>query len=75
MRKQIARALDPLLGPVEYEAEVGYPGAPGARSAPGGETPRRLLHALSRWEPLRELALDAALAGRLSALLGGRPWL
>ncbi|MEO6696532.1 MAG: hypothetical protein ABIN45_00820, partial [Gammaproteobacteria bacterium] len=31
--------------PVEYEADLHYPGAPPSREAPGGRTARRLLQA------------------------------
>lgn len=44
----VERSLNPPLAPVEFEADVHYPGAPVSRQAPGGETPRRLLHAYSR---------------------------
>ena len=40
---QVRQAMDPLVGPAEFEADVGYPGSPKDRTAPGGSTPRRLL--------------------------------
>ena len=40
--------MEPLVGPAELEADVGYPGAPESRDALGGKTPRRLLHAYAR---------------------------
>lgn len=46
-RDHLARAL----APVEYEADVGYPGAPASKAAPGGHTIRRLLQAYAR-DPL-----------------------
>ncbi|MEE4380696.1 MAG: hypothetical protein V2J02_01750, partial [Pseudomonadales bacterium] len=54
MRAVAEESLDPLLGPAEYEADVHYPGAPADRAAPGGETPRRLLHAMTRDGVFRE---------------------
>ncbi|MFK7993506.1 MAG: phytanoyl-CoA dioxygenase family protein [Granulosicoccus sp.] len=44
----IDHSLKPALAPVEFEADVHYPGAPVSRQAPGGQTPRRLLHAFGR---------------------------
>ncbi|KVE34811.1 phytanoyl-CoA dioxygenase family protein [Burkholderia sp. TSV86] len=44
--------------PIEYEADLGYPGAPGSRHAPGGNTVRRLLNAYAR---------DAAFARQAAA--------
>lgn len=48
--------LKPALGPLEYEAELHYPGAPADMSSPGGSTPRRLLNAYSRDTVFREWA-------------------
>ncbi len=67
---EVRAALDPVLGPAEYEADVGYPGAPRDRRAPGGDTPRRLLHAYSRFAALRGFAAGPALRAYLQALLG-----
>lgn len=49
----IRSALNPLKGPAEFEADVGYPGAPADRAAPGGQTPRRLLQASRDMRRLR----------------------
>jgi len=62
-------ALNPVLAPVEYEADTGYPGAPLNRSATGGLTPRRLLTAYARDERWRALATDASLNVMLRDLL------
>ncbi len=62
--------LDPLVGPAEFEAEVGYPGAPAGRDAPGGDTPRRLLHAYARHAEFRSWATSPQLKRHLSALFG-----
>jgi len=51
----IDRSLQPALAPVEFEADVHYPGAPESRLAPGGHTPRRLLHAYSRDEKFQAI--------------------
>ncbi|MCR9276435.1 MAG: phytanoyl-CoA dioxygenase family protein [Pseudomonadaceae bacterium] len=66
----IAHALNPLQGPAEFEADVGYPGAPASRDAPGGQTPRRLLQAYSRDESFRQLATLPSVGRTLAALLG-----
>ncbi|MEM7254244.1 MAG: phytanoyl-CoA dioxygenase family protein [Pseudomonadota bacterium] len=67
-RRVVETSLDPLLAPVEYEAEVGYPGSPRSLASPGGLTPRRLLHAYSRHEIFRELASHPDIAGTLGSL-------
>jgi phytanoyl-CoA hydroxylase len=64
------RHLSPLLGPVEYEADLGYPGSPAHRQAEGGDTPRRLLHAYSRDEVFRRWSAGAAVGDHLRALFG-----
>lgn len=63
--------LDPLVGPVEYEADVGYPGAPPSREQEGGQTPRRLLHAYARHACFGELAGHPQVVGYLRTLLDG----
>lgn len=65
------RDLAPLAGPAEFEADVGYPGAPRSRDAAGGGTPRRLLHAYSRDAAFRRLATRNDLRAVLQVLLGG----
>lgn len=72
LRARVASMLDPLQGPVEFEADTGYPGAPSSRSETGGLTPRRLLHAYSRDELMRAYARDPRVARQLTELFGGR---
>lgn len=57
-------------GPIEYEADVQYPGSPPSHDAPGGRTVRRLLQACARDPVFREWATSGVLAERLSQLLG-----
>lgn len=64
------QALDPLIGPVEFEAEVGYPGAPESRDVSGGDTPRRLLHAYARDSVFSELATAQPIRDTLIAVMG-----
>ena len=70
LKASILGDLEPLVGPAELEADVGYPGAPGDRSAEGGSTPRRLLHAYARSDDLRALALHEEVAQILVQLMG-----
>ncbi len=66
----VMSSLDPIVGPVEYEADVGYPGSPTDRAAQGGNTPRRLLHAYARAQVLRDISLHPQVASVLNALFG-----
>lgn len=66
----IDRSLKPALAPVEFEADVHYPGAPESRVAPGGNTPRRLLHAYSRDEQFQAIGRHPKVVETLQALMG-----
>ncbi len=72
MRGFITKSLHPATGPLEYEADVQYPGSPANRMAPGGQTPRRLLNAYSRDEMFRNWATSAPLIATLSRLLSNQ---
>jgi phytanoyl-CoA hydroxylase len=65
----IDHSLDPALAPLEYEADVHYPGAPGSRDAQGGLTPRRLLHAYTRHPLFQSWARSREVVGRLRQLM------
>lgn len=56
--------------PIEYEADVQYPGAPVSRAAVGGGTARRLLMASARAPMLRDWATGNPLKEILQQLLG-----
>ena len=60
------------IGPVEYEADLHYPGAPTSRDAVGGRTIRRLKQVLSRDYRFTEWIMRPAVLGRLQQLLGPR---
>ncbi len=75
VRSQIEEQLDPLLTPAEFEADVGYPGAPSNRESEGGATPRRLLSAYSRFSRLRGFSAAADVAEQLQALGINEPML
>lgn len=66
----IERSLTPPLAPVEFEADVHYPGAPASREAPGGQTPRRLLHAYTRDPLFQKCARAERVISRLQRLIG-----
>lgn len=61
----------PIL-PVEYEADLRYPGAPVRLDAQGGRTIRRLKQALGRHPVFTDWVSGEPLAGRLRQLLGPR---
>lgn len=56
--------------PIEYEADVQYPGAPVSRAAVGGTTARRLLMASARAPMLHDWATGNPLKEILQQLLG-----
>ncbi|HVK93566.1 MAG TPA: phytanoyl-CoA dioxygenase family protein, partial [Noviherbaspirillum sp.] len=64
--------LQQAVAPVEYEVDVGYPGAPPSLDAPGGKTIRRLRDAYHRAPCFRDWATDPRLAQWLRQLLGER---
>ncbi|MGD8418140.1 MAG: phytanoyl-CoA dioxygenase family protein [Pseudomonadales bacterium] len=66
----VRQHLSPLLGPVEFEADVGYPGSPANRSVEGGDTPRRLLNAFTRDAAFREWSIGHEVGDQLRAMLG-----
>lgn len=72
MRALAQEYLRHEAGPLEYETDLGYPGAPASRDAPGGRTVRRLLQAYARDPVFRDWATSPALAIRLGQLLGSQ---
>jgi phytanoyl-CoA hydroxylase len=70
MKALALRHLAAEIQPLEYEAQVRYPGAPESLDAPGGRTVRRELQACSRDALYRDWATSPELAGRLHQLLG-----
>lgn len=61
--------LDAALPPLEYEADVGYAGAPASLDATGGRTVRRLRGAYDRDPCFRDWAQDPRIVGKLRQLL------
>jgi len=72
LRQEMLEAtLDGLnrhVGPIEYEADLQYPGAPESRSSTGGSTVRRLLQAHSRGAVFTRWVSSRPVAGRLRQL-------
>jgi phytanoyl-CoA hydroxylase len=74
-QRVLARAQAELAAeqaPVEYEAQLHYPGAPASLEAPGGHTVRRLLQACARDAVFRDWATSPVVAAHLRQLLGPR---
>jgi phytanoyl-CoA hydroxylase len=65
-QQQLQHPVEPL----EYEADVGYPGAPTSRDAVGGKTIRRLRGAYHRDTSYQAWAEDPAQVERMQQLLG-----
>lgn len=60
--------IQQAIAPLEYEAEVGYAGAPASLDAPGGRTARRLRAAWQRDEHFQRWGSDPALVAILHQL-------
>ena len=69
LREVIDEHLAHPAQPFEYEAEVGYPGAPSSVDALGGRTIRRLRGAYARADALRVRAADPHIIAALGQLL------
>lgn len=70
MREVTLDNLQRLVEPVEFEADLHYPGAPDSHHAVGGRTVRRLKQAHSRDYAFTQWMLSPGLTGRLRQLLG-----
>lgn len=70
MRRVTERGLRNEVAPIEYEADLQYPGAPQSKSDRGGRTIRRLKQAHSRDYVFTEWLLRPELLARLRQLLG-----
>ncbi|WP_434300026.1 phytanoyl-CoA dioxygenase family protein [Corallococcus exiguus] len=71
MRAAIQEQLASGDGPVEYEADVAYPGSPASIDAEGGRTVRRLLKAHGRAPLFAAWFDDARMVEALGQLLDG----
>lgn len=72
MRRVTDVGLRDHIGPIEYEADLQYPGAPSSMDAEGGRTIRRLKQAHSRSFLFTEWMLRPEVLNRLKQLLGPR---
>ncbi len=70
MQRVTLEGLGREIGPLEYEADLHYPGAPESRDMPGGRTVRRLKNALGRHPAFCEWLAQPSLVNRLRQLLG-----
>jgi phytanoyl-CoA hydroxylase len=70
LRAVAQRHLDQAIEPIEYEADLAYPGAPASRQAAGGHTARRLLDAYGRDPLFAQWAASPRIAQWLSAYFG-----
>ena len=70
MRQVTEAGLRDEIGPIEYEADLHYPGAPVSFDVEGGRTIRRLKQALSRDFRFTEWMIRPEVLGRLRQLLG-----
>lgn len=69
MRRVALAHLENAVEPIEYEADVAYPGAPANREAEGGLTARRLLQAYDRDPVFSDWALDERTTAVVAQLL------
>jgi phytanoyl-CoA hydroxylase len=69
MRSITDAHLEAAVEPVEFEAEVGYPGAPASLSEPGGRTVRRLRGAYQRHRCFSAWAEDPGILAAVQQLL------
>lgn len=72
MRQITDIGLRDLIEPIEYEAELNYPGSPTSKEAEGGRTVRRLKQAHSRGFLFTEWMLRPEILNRIQQLLGPR---
>lgn len=75
LRELSLRQLEAAAGPLEYEADLQYPGAPASREARGGHTVRRLLDAWGRDALYRQWAASPRIGGWLAEYFGETPML
>jgi phytanoyl-CoA hydroxylase len=73
MKRVAQRQLNEAAAPVEFEADLQYPGAPSSRHAPGGKTVRRLLDAYARDRSFAEWATAPEIRGWMELYFGEEP--
>jgi len=75
LRAVAEQQLAQRQGPLEYEADLRYPGAPESRSARGGETVRRLLDAYARDPDFAACATDPQISEWLRQYFDSAVWM
>jgi phytanoyl-CoA hydroxylase len=75
MRETARRQLAEAATPLEFEADLRYPGAPDSKDAPGGHTVRRLLDAYSRDPQFAHWATSPDVRGWMELYFGETPYL
>jgi len=75
LRAQVGRQLAERAAPLEYEADLRYPGAPESRTAQGGETVRRLLDAYARDALFASWGTAPEVSDWMRRYFDGRAWL
>ena len=70
MRRVTAEGVARHIPPIEYEADLQYPGAPESRAETGGDTIRRLKEAFGRDPVFTQWVMLPGLRRRLQQLLG-----
>ena len=73
LREVSLRHLAQAIEPIEYEADLRYPGAPASRQAIGGHTARRLLDAYGRDPLYADWAASPRIGAWLSDYFGETP--
>ncbi|MCD0504727.1 phytanoyl-CoA dioxygenase family protein [Bordetella petrii] len=73
LRAEAERQLALESGPIEYEADLKYPGAPESRQAQGGSTVRRLLGAYGRGPLFQAWSTSPAVGEWLRTYFGETP--
>ena len=72
--KRIAQQqLEEAAAPIEFEADLRYPGAPESKHAPGGHTVRRLLDAYGRDPAFAERAIAPEIGAWMRTYFGEQP--
>jgi phytanoyl-CoA hydroxylase len=75
MRAVAQRQLIEAAAPLEFEADLKYPGAPDSKDAPGGHTVRRLLDAYARDPLFAASAISPDVRGWMELYFGETPYL
>ena len=75
IRACVDRQLAESAAPLEYEADLRYPGAPESRASHGGETVRRLLDAYARDALFAEWGTAPEIRNWMRQYFGTRAWL